>query len=261
MDIMVENHQLFWLIWLCVFGLCLGSFLNVIIWRLPREKSIVFPGSSCPACGSPIHWYDNIPIISYIILRGRCRRCGARISARYPLIEALTGAMTFLVFWRFGINLHAGIRFLLVALMIAVAIIDAEHMIIPDQISLGGLVAGLGLSFIHGDVAPLEAFIGAAAGALFLGLVRFVHMKITGIEGMGLGDVKLAGTIGAFLGWYALPVVFLASTAMGLLVGGIFLAIKGKGARTPLPFGTFLAVGAIAYVFAEPWWMNYLLNR
>jgi leader peptidase (prepilin peptidase)/N-methyltransferase len=257
---MVLNHQLFWLMWFGVLGLCLGSFLNVVIWRLPRGISIILPTSACPACGAKIHWYDNIPIISYVVLRGRCRKCEVRISLRYPLIEALTGVVTVLVFWRFGISIQGAIRLLLVLLMIAVATIDAEHMIIPDEISLGGAAVGLGLSFIRGGVEPLEALIGASAGAASLWLVRWVHMKIAKIEGMGLGDVKLAGTIGAFLGWYALPMVLLASTTSGLFVGGIFLAIKGKGARTPLPFGTFLAIGAIVYVFAEQWWTSYLIK-
>lgn len=253
-------------------GLSFGSFLNVVIYRLPLEKSIVSPGSACPKCANPIKWHDNLPVFSYVFLRGKCRRCGAGISWRYPAIELLTGTLTVLLFLRLGINIQTGIYYLLMLSMIAVAFIDAEHFIIPDEISLGGTVVGLGLSFIHGGVIqfnfdapwkpmfPLDALIGAAAGCGILGLLRCVHKKLTKIEGMGLGDVKLAAMIGAFIGWYGLPPVFLASSITGLLAGGITLLIQRKGARAHLPFGTFLAVGTVAYIFFENYWYDYVLT-
>jgi len=261
MDIMPEYYQWLWWVLLGFFGLCLGSFLNVVIWRLPRDESIVRPGSSCPSCKTPIRWYDNIPLLSYIWLRAKCRHCGTRISPRYPLIEALAGALTVLLFVRYGVMPQTLIYLLLVLAMVAVAIIDAEYMEIPDEISLGGAAVGIILSFVPDGVTPLEALIGAAAGSACLGLIRWVHMKIRGIEGMGLGDVKLTAAIGAFMGWHSLPVIFLLSTIPGLLIGGLWIALQRKDARTPLPFGTFLAIGVIVYVFIEPWWISYLIER
>ena len=261
MEIMPVDYRWLWWVWLGAVGLCFGSFLNVVIYRLPLSKSLVRPGSSCPACGARVRWYDNIPLLSYIFLRGKCRSCKAPISIRYPMIEVLAGALTVAMFAVFGITPQAGINLLLVLAMVAVAFIDAEHMIIPDSISLGGIVVGLGLSFVPKGVVPLDALIGASAGVVFLGLLRWAHMKTAGIEGMGLGDVKLAGTIGAFMGWYSLPMIFLTSALVGLLIGGISILAQRKGARTPLPFGTFLAAATIVYVFIEPRLMEYLYQR
>ena len=257
---MPEAYKWLWWIWLGFLGMCLGSFLNVVIWRLPRDMSIIRPGSSCPSCKTPIRWYDNIPLVSYILLLGRCRCCKARISLRYPLIEVASGALTVLVFVRFGVSAQTAIILLLVLAMVAVAIIDAEHMEIPDEISLGGAAVGLILSFVPNGVSPLDAVIGAVGGSAFLGLLRWSHMKIAKIEGMGLGDIKLAATLGAFLGWYSLPVIFFISAILGLSVGGLLLVAQRKGGRTPLPFGTFLAAGTIVYIFTEPWLIRLFLQ-
>ena len=261
MVLMPFYYDYLWWVFIGAFGLCIGSFLNVVIIRVPIDKSIVTPGSACPGCGTPIGWYDNLPILSFIVLRGKCRHCGLKISWRYPAIEALTGAITVLMFLRYGLTFQTGIYLVLAYGMIAVAVIDAEHMIIPDGLSIGGAVLGLCLSFVPGGVTPLESLIGAAGASGSLALIRWGHMKITGIEGMGLGDVKLAATIGAFLGWFPLPPTFLLSTLSGLLIAGALLIIQRKGARTPIPFGTFLAAGTVAYVFVEPWWISYLLSR
>lgn len=256
-SIPVISHLLY-MIWACLgaFGACLGSFLNVVIYRLPLDKSIVYPGSSCPSCGKPISWYDNIPIFSYIILLGKCRNCGTGISIRYPLVEAAAMGLTLLVYWRFGLDGQYGqaaIALILSLGMLAVALIDLDHMIIPDELSIGGIVVGLGLSFVPGGVDPIPAVIGAVAGSGSLWLLRWGHMKLSGVEGMGLGDVKLAGTIGAFLGWYALPMVLFMSAITGLIAGGGVILFTKKGGRTPIPFGTFLALGTVVYVMAEPW--------
>ena len=233
-------------------GACLGSFLNVVIYRLPLEKSIIRPGSSCPSCEKPIRWYDNIPLLSYTILKGRCRNCGTRISLRYPAIELASAVITLLVYRLFGLSFEALTALVLSLGMFAVAVIDFEHMIIPDELSFGGIVVGLGFSFIPEGMKPLDALIGAVAGSAVLWLIRWGHMKITGIEGMGLGDVKLAGAIGAFLGWRALPLVLFTSAVSGLILGGGVILLQRKGSRTPVPFGTFLAIGTIVCAMAEP---------
>jgi len=253
------NHTLMVMIWICVAGLgaCFGSFLNVVIYRLPRERSIVWPGSSCPACGAAIRWYDNVPIFSFLVLRGRCRHCKTKISFRYPAVEASALAITLLVYWLFGLTFAALTTLFLTLLMVAVAIIDVEHMVIPDELSLGGIVLGLGFSFLPKGVTPLEALIGGAAGAAVLGGIRWVHMKISGVEGMGLGDVKLAGAMGAFLGWRPMPLVFFISAVSGLLVGGGYILIRRRGARTPIPFGAFLALGTVLYAMTAPLWAQY----
>jgi len=242
-------------------GLCLGSFLNVVIWRWPRDASIVKPRSACPQCNTLIAWYDNIPLASFIFLGGKCRHCGNKISLRYPAIELLTAALLLAIFAYRGIELQTATRAILALMMIATAIIDAEHLLIPDEISLGGIVLGIGFSFIPGGVHPLEAMAGAAAGSAVFWTIRKVHMLLTGIEGMGLGDVKLAATIGAFLGWYSLPLVFLFSTGTGLLAGGTLMIVQRKGRMTQLPFGTFLALGTVIYIFLEPWWTKFLFER
>lgn len=229
------------------FGACLGSFLNVVIYRLPLEKSIVHPGSSCPKCSAPIKWYDNIPIFSYLILRARCRNCGARISPRYPLVEAAAMILSLLSFHIYGLSFDVIPPLILSLGMVAVAFIDYDHMIIPDELSIGGAVVGLLLALLPGGVSPIDAIIGAVAGGGGLWLIRWLHMKISGIEGMGLGDVKLACAIGAFFGWFALPMVLFLSSVLGLAVGGTSILITRKSARTPIPFGTFLAVGSIFY--------------
>lgn len=233
-------------------GACLGSFLNVVIYRLPLEKSIVRPGSSCPKCGAPIRWYDNIPILSYLYLRGQCRNCSQKISFRYPLVEATAMILSVLAFHIYALSFEL-IPVLVVSLgMVAVALIDYDHMIIPDELSIGGAVVGLLFSLLPGGVLPIDAIIGALVGGGSLWLIRWAHMKISGIEGMGLGDVKLACAIGAFFGWFALPMILFISSILGLLIAGSLILIKRKGARTPIPFGTFLAVGSILYaLFGE----------
>ncbi len=261
---MITMHDAYyWIFWVFLggLGLCLGSFLNVVIWRWPRESSIIKPRSTCPHCNTLISWHDNIPLASFIFLRGKCRHCNARISLRYPAIEFLTAALLVAIFAFRGIEIQAATRALLALMMIATAIIDAEHLLIPDEISLGGVVLGIGFSFIPGGVFPLEAVIGAAAGAGIFAIIRKAHMLLTGIEGMGLGDVKLVGAIGAFLGWYSLPLVFLFSTGAGLLAGGILIIVQRKGYRAQLPFGAFLALGTVVYIFVEPWWTRFLFDQ
>ena len=231
-------------------GLAMGSFGNVLIHRLPLGKSIVFPKSRCPACDTAIRWYDNVPVLSYLILRGRCRSCGEPISWRYPGVEALTGLLFAGVVYRYGIGPMTVPLLLFAWALVVITVIDLDHRIIPDVISLPGTAAGLAVSFLPGSPRPVDAIIGSVAGAGFLFFVLYAYEKITGDEGMGMGDVKLMAMIGAFLGWQALPVTVLVSSLTGSLTGIGFAVAKGEPVRKfPVPFGPFLAFGAVVHMF------------
>lgn len=233
-----------------LFGLALGSFLNVCIYRIPLKKSIVRPGSSCPGCGAEIRFYDNIPILSYLLLWGRCRQCRARISIRYPLVEMTVGLLSVLLFMQFGPSATYLFMLLFTAALIAIAFIDLEHKIIPDVISLPGLLAGLVFSFFPcAGISPLDALIGAVGGGGFLFGVGTLFEKVTGREGMGGGDVKLLAMIGAWMGWKALPFVVLLSSLTGAVIGVISLLLAKKDMRSRIPFGPFLALGALGFLF------------
>jgi leader peptidase (prepilin peptidase)/N-methyltransferase len=233
-----------------VFGLALGSFLNVCIYRIPLKKSIVHPPSSCPNCGAAIRFYDNIPVISYIVLLGRCRHCRTPISFRYPLVELITGLLSVALFIHFGLSPKYIFLFLFTVALIAIAFIDLQHKIIPDVISLPGILVGLAFSlFPSAGVSPLDALIGAAGGAAFLLLVGVAFEKVTGREGMGGGDVKFLAMIGAWMGWKALPYIILISSLSGAVIGGVSLAVSRQGVRSRIPFGPFLALGALVFLF------------
>ena len=233
-----------------LFGLALGSFLNVCIYRIPLKKSIVHPPSSCPNCGAGIRFYDNIPVISYILLLGRCRQCHAPISFRYPLVELITGLLSVALFIKFGLSPNYILLFLFTASLIAIAFIDLQHKIIPDVISLPGILVGVVFSFFpSAGISPLEALIGVVGGGGFLFLVGTAFEKVTGREGMGGGDVKLLAMIGAWMGWKALPFIILISSLSGAVLGGLSLAVSRQGMRSRIPFGPFLALGALVFLF------------
>ena len=233
-----------------LFGLALGSFLNVCIYRIPLKKSIVRPPSSCPQCGAEIRFYDNIPIISYLMLLGRCRQCRTPISLRYPLVEILVGLLSALLFMEFGPSPKYLFLLFFTGALMAIAFSDLEHKIIPDVISLTGLVVGLVFSFFpSAGISPVEALIGAVGGGSFLFLVGVVFEKLTGREGMGGGDVKLLAMIGAWMGWKALPFIVLLSSLTGAVIGGVSLMIAKQGMRSRIPFGPFLALGALGFLF------------
>ena len=232
----------------CLFGLAIGSFLNVCIYRLPLGRSIVKPRSACPSCGKMISWYDNIPILSYILLRAKCRECGEPISIGYPLVEALTAALAAGLYLQFGPTVQMVIYFAFCCGQIIIAFVDLDHQIIPDVISLPGIVVGLACSFLLPQ-RFLESLIGAAAGGGALFAVAFTYKRITGREGMGLGDVKLLAMMGAFLGWKAIPFIILISSLFGTLVGIGLIVLAGKGTKFAIPYGPFLSGAAIAYLF------------
>ncbi len=232
-----------------LLGAATGSFLNVCVVRLPEEESVVRPPSRCPGCAARIAWYDNIPVLSYLWLRGRCRHCGERISARYPAVEASTAAIWLGMALQYGPSWRALEGAILFSLLLGIALIDARHYLIPDVMSIGGLAAGLALSLLPGGVEPLKAAGGAAGGFALLWAVGAAGEWWLDRPAMGGGDMKLLAMIGAFLG----PIDTLLSLFLGALTGTVvFGPISLKTGRL-VPFGVFLALGAaLAFLFGDP---------
>jgi leader peptidase (prepilin peptidase)/N-methyltransferase len=236
-----------------IFGLLIGSFLNVVIWRVPRGESIVSPPSHCPGCGTPIRPRDNIPVVSWLLLRGRCRECSSRISARYPLVEAATAALFVAFGVRFGLHAVLPAYLYLAAVGVALTMIDIDVQRLPDVITLPSYPVGLVLLGIAAVVDQagdsfVRALIGMAALFAFYALVWFVYPA-----GMGLGDVKLAGVLGlylAWLGWGQLVVGAFAAFAVGAVVSIAIVAIAGGGRKTKVPFGPFMLVGVLIGIYA-----------
>jgi leader peptidase (prepilin peptidase)/N-methyltransferase len=254
-------------------GACLGSFLNVCIHRIPADESVVHPGSRCPRCRTPIAWHDNVPVLSWLWLRARCRSCQAPIPARYPLIEIATGTLAVLALAAFGPSAEAGIAFAFTAALLLITFIDLDHRFIPDEVSLPGIVVGLAASFLDAPPTPLESLLGTLAGGGILWAVAWGYERATGVEGMGLGDVKLLAMIGAFLGWQAIPLVLIVASVTGSLAGLVLIVVRGgsrtgrrvvrllgiralpsfarrAARRTAIPFGPFLALGALLALYA-----------
>ncbi len=243
------NTQLFFLSASFILGMIIGSFLNVCIYRIPAGLSIVHPPSHCPHCETPIRWYQNIPLISWIVLRGRCASCKAPVSYRYPLIEALSGGLYLLVFLYFGLSWSTLVFWIFFSLLLVITFIDLDHQIIPNVLSLPGIVVGFACALFALPLTWQDSAFGTMLGAGLLWSVATGYRLLMGAEGMGMGDVKLLAMIGAFLGWQAvLPVVFLGSIA-GTLIGVPLMLIKGEGGKLAIPFGPFLSLGAFFYVF------------
>ncbi|HXY20648.1 MAG TPA: prepilin peptidase [Gemmatimonadales bacterium] len=251
-----------------IFGAMLGSFLNVCVYRLPRNESVIAPRSRCPGCGKPIAWYDNVPVLSYVALLGRCRHCGARISVQYPLVELAVGLIwAGAVVW-FGLGFGALRAALLATLALGIALTDARHYTIPDEFSLGGLAAGLALSFAPGGLGPIDAVLGAAAGfallwavkatgdwALARGLIHGEELDQVLEEGeqpttLGLGDLKMMAMVGSFVGWRGVLLTAFLGSLAGVVV---FLPLLLLKRRSPVPFGVFLAIGAVVTMVAGDW--------
>lgn len=239
---------LYW-IYAGVIGLLVGSYLNVVIYRVPRRLSTVLSRSRCPACGTPIRPYDNIPILAYLWLRGRCRTCGVRFGWRYPAIEALTGALFVLSAIRFGVSWDALVAALFCAAMVVLAAIDVEHFLLPDRITLPGIAVGLAVQPWLREPGLLSAAVGAVAGAAILTFVWGVWYLVRREHGMGFGDVKMLAMIGAFLGLRSMGVALFVAVLAGALVGLALLAVGRFGFRSKLPFGFFLALGALVALF------------
>jgi leader peptidase (prepilin peptidase) / N-methyltransferase len=233
-----------------IFGLCIGSFLNVCIYRLPSSMSIVNPSRSiCPHCNSTISFYDNIPVFSYLWLKGRCRHCQAPISLRYPLVELMTGIIAVDVFFMFGPTLAGAIYFIFISSLLVITFIDIDHKIIPDVISLPGIPIGLAASFVLPAMTFKAALLGMLAGGGSLWIIAWTYSLITRKEGMGGGDIKLLAMIGAFIGWKGVVFTIFAASVAGTFLGMIVMLVKGKDLKYAIPFGPFLSIGAMSYLF------------
>ena len=242
-----------------IFGLAVGSFLNVCIYRLPLRQSILWPSSRCPGCQTPLRWYHNLPVVSYIALRGRCHTCHAPISPMYPLVESATAVLFLGAFFTFGPSLLVP-RLLFVCAMLVLFVIDLRHRILPNGITLPGIVAG----FLFSLFLPpgwLDSLIGIVAGSGVLLLIAETYSRIRGEEGLGMGDVKMLAMIGAFLGWKLMLVTLVLSSFLGSIVGLGMIALGKGNMKYALPFGTFLAVGAIVATVAGDdllgWYLSF----
>jgi len=250
----------FLLICAFVFGAVIGSFLNVCIYRIPAGQSIVSPPSSCPDCGRRIRWYENIPILSYLFLLGRCAGCKKPISIRYPLVEALNGLLFVLIFYSFGFSWATPVYSLFVSMLVVITFIDLDHQIIPDMISLPGIGIGFACSFLIPWVGWLDSLLGIVLGGGLLLLIAMGYEYLAKREGMGGGDIKLLAMLGAFMGWKAIfPIVFIASL-VGTLIGVPVMLLGKKDTKLALPFGPFLSFAAIIYllwgVVIVTWYLN-----
>lgn len=244
-------------------GLLWGSFANVVIYRLPEGKSVVTPRSACPKCQQPIAWFDNVPVLSWLFLRGKCRGCKTTIPWRYPLVELIMGVSFFGVFYKLGFSWFTLECIIFVFGLIVVSFIDLDHMILPDSFTLSGIVIGLAGAFLNPERELLSSFLGVLMGGGFLWAVAYIYYLIRKEEGMGGGDIKLLAWIGAVLGWTSVPFVILVSSIIGTLVG-VLAALKTKGGmKTAIPFGPYLALAAILYIFAgeelTKWYFNLFI--
>lgn len=279
-------HEYLLFIFLFSFGAIIGSFLNVCIYRIPHLKdlkhsstqrhplphppplegegrgggvvtplkvlslisNLSFPPSHCPSCDEPIAFYDNIPIISYIILRGRCRSCRAKISIQYPIVELASGVFLGLLFYRFGWSMELPIYFAFLSALLVITVIDLKHRIIPDEISLSFILLGLFLAPIS-PITFFDSFTGVILGGGILLLIAVTYHYITKVEGMGGGDIKLLAMIGAFLGWKGVVFSLFSGSFFGAITGLSLILLKGKGLKEAVPFGPFLSLGAFLYIF------------
>ena len=227
------------------FGAIVGSFLNVCIYRLPLHKSIVWPASACTKCGRELMWYENVPVVSWAALRARCRTCGAPISFRYPLIEAITAATFGLAWWYFGPGALLASRLVFACALIVLFAIDLEHHLLPNAITLPGIAIGFLFSLIT-EPGWLASLIGILAGGGSLYLIAEAYYRVRHEEGLGMGDVKMLAMIGAFLGWKLTLMTLMLASVSGSVIGLLLIATRRGGMKYALPFGTFLALGAFA---------------
>jgi len=232
-----------------LFGAAIGSFLNVCIYRLPLHESIVFPASHCRVCATPLTWYDNVPLMSYVLRRGRCRFCGTAFSSRYFLVELLTALLAVALVSHFGLTVTAVGYFAFSAALIVITFIDLDYQIIPDVVSLPGIVAGVLFSVVSPELSVWSSLVGLILGAGVLLAVALGYRVATGREGMGGGDVKLLAMIGAFLGWRAVPFTLFTASFIGSVVGVAAMVRANADSKLALPFGPFLSFGALCYLF------------
>jgi leader peptidase (prepilin peptidase)/N-methyltransferase len=247
-----------------IAGLCVGSFLNVVIARLPSGRSIAQPGSACPHCATAIAWYDNVPVLSYLLLRARCRACRSPISWRYPMVEIMSAVLFALAYLRFGPTLRLAAALVLVSMLIAITEIDLDHQIIPDVLSLPGVALGLIASLGPGAIGWKDSALGVLVGAGVFVVIIAASSLVLGQPGMGVGDVKLGAMLGAFLGWELALLSVLVSVLVGGPLAAGLLATGRKGRKDPVPFGPFLALGGVVSLFwgdaLLTWYFGQFLN-
>jgi len=256
---MVMTTELVLYAYIFIFGLCIGSFLNVCIYRLPDGTFLEALRSECPTCGETIRFYDNIPVVSYLVLKGRCRHCKTTISIRYPLVELITGLSAVAAYAKFGLTPEGLIYFAFIAALIVVIYIDIDHKIIPNSITLPGIPIGLLASFLLTSITVKESMVGIIAGGGSLLSVAWTYRLITKREGMGGGDIKLLAMIGAFIGWKGVIFTIYTASVAGTLVGLPVILFKNKNFRFKIPFGPFLSLGAILYIFFGEAVINWYL--
>ena len=279
---LLQNSPAFFIGSAFVVGLMVGSFLNVVIYRLPvmmerdwkaqcqnymgqapaeevSDFSLAKPRSKCPNCGHSIRFYENIPVLSYLWLRGKCSSCRHPISLRYPMIELLTAVLSAVIAWHFGFGWQAGAALLLTWALIALSMIDVDHQLLPDSITLPFLWLGLTLSLFPVFADMRSSLIGAIAGYLSLWTIYQLFRLLTGKEGMGFGDFKLLALLGAWMGWQSLPMIVLLSSAVGAVLGISMILIQGRDRHQPIPFGPYLAIaGWITLLWGEQISSSYL---
>ena len=240
-----------WIVWTftALFGLVVGSFLNVCIHRVPQRLSLWSPPSRCGSCSTPVAWGDNVPVLSYLLLSGRCRHCRAGISVVYPIVEIVTMVLFLLHLWVFGLTVVGAIRIAFACAMLVLFFIDLEHQILPNVITLPGVVAGL-LASLAGPPGLMSSLLGALLGGGVLWAIAEIYVRVRGIEGMGMGDVKMLGMIGAFLGAPLMALTLVLASFAGAITGVALMAAGRGDMQRRLPFGTFLAAAA---VFASLW--------
>ena len=251
-------EQPFLMVYTFALGAVVGSFLNVLIYRLPREMSVLkTPPSSCPACSTPIRWFDNIPLYSWLVLRGKCRQCRAPISIRYPLVELTSGVLGVAALARWGLSVTTFEVATFAWISLALGLIDLDFKILPNVLTIPSIGFGLVCSLLGGYTWWLDSLVGAAVGALLPTLVIVLYKLWRGIEGMGWGDVKYLAAIGAVVGLRGVVGVLVVGSVLGALVGlGLIVAGRGSG-KTELPFGTFLALAAVLWLYAPSSWLSW----
>ncbi len=233
------------------FGAIWGSFANVVIVRLPKNENVAIPRSHCPQCKKSIPWFLNIPIVSWLVLRGKCRNCKKPISMRYPIVEFLMGLFFAAIYYRYGLSISTLEYLIFTFFVVTSSFIDLDHMILPDRFTLSGIVMGLIGAAINPDRAFMDALWGVLLGGGFLLGVAYLYFAVRKIEGMGGGDIKLLGWIGAVCGVQSILFVIFASSILGLMIGGTYLLVSKAGLKTGIPFGPYLALAALIYIIFD----------
>ncbi len=241
-----------------LFGALIGSFLNVCVHRIPRGTSVVWPASACPSCARNLSWFENIPVLSYVALGGRCRSCRTPISIRYPIIEALTAAMFGLAWWYYGPGVLLVSRLLFGCALIVLFAIDLEHHLLPNAITLPGIAAGFAFSLVT-EPGWLSSLLGILVGGGVLYAIAEIYFRVRHEEGLGMGDVKMLAMVGAFIGWPQALITLMMASFAGSILGVVLIATRRGGMKYALPFGTFLAVGAALAATVGPGLLDWYL--